>query len=88
MTAVDSTASYILTVHHIIGDTVNVDTVPMPAGGRWTSHLRGHGRTRIAVMDADGRLVQTLQYRRADRIEVSVRRASDPELIEKEERRG
>jgi hypothetical protein len=71
VTAVDPPHTYTLTVHHIIGDTINVDTVDIPTGGRWTSHLRSHGRARIAVMDADGRLVQTLQYRRAERIEVS-----------------
>jgi hypothetical protein len=69
VTAADS--SYTLTIHHIIGDTVNVDTVAIPPGGRWTSHLRAHGRSRVMVHDAAGQLVQGLQYRKAERIEVT-----------------
>ena len=60
---------WVVEVHHVIGDSVNVDHVAVPKGGRWESHLKRGGTLRLVVRDRRDRLVRALQYRRADRVD-------------------
>lgn len=70
---VDPTPSLKISVHYIVGDSVQVDTFRVPKGGEYSTDQpsRGRGRAIVKVYDKRGRKIHAVHYRRAEKIEVT-----------------
>lgn len=62
-----------ITVHYIVGDSVQVDTLSVPKGGEYSTDQpsRGRGRAIVKVYDKRGIKIRAVHYRRAEKIEVT-----------------
>jgi hypothetical protein len=55
-------------IHYVMGETICIDTVKVPKGGNWISHLKERGRTVVAIRDRRNRKVRALQYRQVEKM--------------------